>query len=739
MPTVPTSKNLNAVSAEAVQIITLLGADGGDWPTLADEVDYLIPTRLSRVSGGARLNAINFNWALERSDDRLVDAVTPTGYNRIIDVLAVNTDDGTTRRLCWGKLADQSHYLSGNTETVQPTARIDPWLIAPLKTTGYYIHHDTAAKYMVNGAIVFNPEIDDRITGNRSSVLLSDVYWWLDPETTRSPNAITVQSATAELWTLPQVVHSLCWMLNPSETFMENPTLASLTAVLTVSGVAAAEVVRNLQLEPDLWLSECLDRVLTPLGFGWRLEFDDDVASSGSDKQHTTLKVYKLNDGPKQRLYLQRPGTTAITRDKTNIADYHANISLTELANQIEGFTAPLIVESTFTLYPSWPNSQDSSNYESLNTPEETANGTVHRKYVLNEDGTYNSIRTVPTSATDLNTLLTEPHPDDGTRVLSKRRRKFLPALTYGLDEGSAAANTYTDRELIGENGYLLEYQRRYTDDDDNEQTEEWLPVDWPYAVLKDECGIRLTGAVPAELHTQLQEYPDDPPLRLTCSIQSDFARHRIASKRSDSPQGDTVRAVLDLSNRFHVRRVDSTSSTYTDRHPAITAVDNTGVPCSFTIAAEPAVPLRAGDQIAVIGSTGNDGPYTVNSVLTTQILVNETIPDDTVDGNLVLFTNEADDTLEMSDYLEHVRNWDDAADMSCSVTLDGIDHTEYRIGSLITDVDGRNLSLNASSETSTDRYLQVVGVNMELEQQQRLELLLGSFRIERFDFQRNA
>jgi hypothetical protein len=743
MATPPTSPNQNAIRGEALQIITLLGPDGGDWPTRQEEVDFLLPTRISRGTGGSRLNSISLNWALERSGDRLVDAVTPTGYNRLIDVLAYNPDDGSTRRLCWGKMADQSHYLSGRSETVQPTARIDPWLIAPLKTTGFYHHHDTFTKFMNDGQIVFNPEIDDRIIGNRASGMLpaslfNDVYWWLNPETVRSPGALAVQTITAEKWTLPQVVHSLCWLLNPDETYVTNPDLTDLEAVLTVAEVAAEDLVRNLEIDPDRWLTECLDQVLTPFGFGWYLEFDDNIATSGSAKQHTKIKVFKLNDGVNQLLYLQRPGTTAITRDKTNVADYHANISLTELANQIEGFTSPIVVESTFNLWPVWPVAADASTYDDLNTKEERENGTVHRQYVLNEDGSINNVRNVPTATTDLNALLTEEHPVDGARILSKRRRKFLPALSYGLDEGSAVANAQTDRELIGENGYLVEYQRRYTATGPTETTEDWTPIDWPFAVLKDQCGIRLTGTVPPELWTQLQEYPDDPPLRITCSIESDFARHLIADKREDSPQGDTVRAVLDLSRRFHVRRVDSTSSVYADRHPAIVSVA-TGSGGSFSISTAPAVPLRAGDRIAVIGSTGNDGAYTVSFLSGSAVNVVETIPDSTADGNLCLFTNESDDTLEMEDYLEHVRNWDDAADMSCSVTLDGIDHTEYRLSSLITDIDGRNLSLNASSAAGAARYLQVVGFNLELEGQQRMELLLDSFRVERFDFARNA
>lgn len=740
-------------------LITLLGPDGGDWPTAAEEVDFLIPRRIARVTGGGQLNAIAFDWALERSDDRLVDAVTPTGYDRIVDVHAYNPDDGSTRRICWGKLGEQSHYLNDNTEAVRPAARLEPWLIAELKTNGFFIY--TSAKFQLDGPIVFNPEIDGRIVGNRaSSVVSGSNYWWIDPDTARSPAAVTARGQSAKRWTLPQLVQTLCEMLNPLETYVRNPDLTDLEAVLVTTGVTATELIRNVSLGSDLWLSECLDQVLEPLGFGWFLEFDDAIATSGINKLHTSFNFYKLGDGPWVSVYLQRPGTEAISREKTNVADYHANLSVSALANQIEGFTSPLIVESTFLLHPVWPEANDTDELDDLNKPDERSSGNVYRKFVLNEDGGINSIRTTPTAATDLDTLLTEPHPVDGVRVLPSRRRRFLPALTEGLDRGSLADNTETDRELVGEDGFLLEYQRRYTDTDDVEQTDDWIEPDWKFAVLKDEAGIRLTGAIPAELHTQIQAYPNDPPLRLTCSIESDFARHKIATKQTSSPQADTVRSILDLSSRFHVRRVAASSTLYADRHPAIAAVTPSvaAVAAMFPYAAVVAVagtfaveslkvPLQVGDRFAVIGSTGNNGLYTVadytGATFTADptITVLEPIPHATADGLVALFTREIDDTRELEAYLEHVRGWDDSAELAVSITLDAIDHHEYELGDLVTMVAGRNLSLDATSpNASPARYPQIVGVNFELQgATQKTELILESVKLERFSFQRDA
>lgn len=725
---------------ETQTVITLLGPAGGDWPTAAEEVDHLIPTRVSRTIGGSQLNTISLDWALERSNDRLVDAVTPVGYDRVVDVHLYNPDDGTTRRICWGNLGEQSHYLSRGAEGVKTTASLAPWLIAPNKTAGFKVRNAGGAVQLVDGPIVFNPTIDDRVVGNRASVVGtgSSISYWLDPETARTPAARTAAGQTANLWTLPQVIHTLCYLLNPDETYVENPSITTLNGRLAPSGMTDTELIRDLRLDSDLWLSQCLDRVLEPFGMGWCLEFDDSMATSGSDTQHTWFRFFELNTGPQKKVYLQRPGSTAISRDDTNVSDYHANLSIVDLANEVEGFTAPLLVESTFDLHPVWTENLDSQNIDELNTPDERATGTVHRKYVVNESGDINSVRTTPTALTSLDSLLTESHPDDGTRVIPDHRRRLLPALTEGLDRGTLADNLTTERDLVGERGYLLEYQRRWTDTLGAEQTEDWIEPDWRFAVLRDQMGIRLTGAVPFELHTQLQEFPNDVALRITCSVQSDFARHVVATKQTSSPQAKTIRSVLDLSSRFHVRRVDSTSSLYTDRHPAITAVSS-GAGGTFE-AGSLVVPLQTGDRFAVRGSTGNDGLYTVASYADPTITVVETIPDATADGNLALFTREIDDTRELQEYCEHIRDWDDSAALAVSVTLDGIDHTEYALADLITKVEGRNLDLDKNSSTAaTARYLHIVGINYELADQQHMELVLDNTRVERFDFSRDA
>lgn len=75
----------------------------------------------------------------------------------------------------------------------------------------------------------------------------------------------------------------------------------------------------------------------------------------------------------------------------------------------------------------------------------------------------------------------------------------------------------------------------------------------------------------------------------------------------------------------------------------------------------------------------------------------------------------ERDDTAAALAYAEKIRDQNHFADLSCEFRLPGW-HDEYKIGDLLTEVDGRELSLNAAPSTSTvNRYVQIVERRFEM------------------------
>jgi hypothetical protein len=76
---------------------------------------------------------------------------------------------------------------------------------------------------------------------------------------------------------------------------------------------------------------------------------------------------------------------------------------------------------------------------------------------------------------------------------------------------------------------------------------------------------------------------------------------------------------------------------------------------------------------------------------------------------------DERNDTTAIQSYAEKLRDQNQFADLSCEFRLPGW-HDEYKIGDLLTEVDGRELSLNAAPSGSTvQRYVQIVERRFEM------------------------
>ena len=295
------------------------------------------------------------------------------------------------------------------------------------------------------------------------------------------------------------------------------------------------------------------------------------------------------------------------------------------------------------------------------------------------------------------------------------------------------------DGTPIGAKGYHLEWRPRYKDSGGSTVVGDWQDVDWSFQVLGEQCGIKFTGEINPRLIKQVQEFPAEKDLRLTAVIESDYGRRVQAAQRPASPNGQKIRLEANLPRRFRVRRVSTDSRWYSDRHEEVTGVVVNTSDSVVTIDGDHSEVITAGSRIVITDSAANNGVYTATNVSagsSTDITISAVL-EDVVDGTVGWLTDEVDDTKQLQEYVDHLRDIDDAADFSVSITLHGCDHTEYQIGRLVQSVDGRNLTLNANAPSQTERYPQIVGYNIELSGEQTMELVLESFRLERFDFSR--
>ena len=706
----------------------LLGPSGGALPTAADEVDWLVPLSISTAIGTSqRLNTISLKVDLRKANRRLVDVQVPVAHNQLVSVCTLD-ENAELHQVAWGRVATQQANLSARMEGVQLTVRLDDDLIGSNRVTGYkqlqppgLIAQTLATPRIVNvdGAIVFNPRVNGRTVGNCAKFELTfagiTTSFWLDSDAT-----LVTHSNEPTRWTLARAVHAMCWLLNPAETYITNPLLLELDAILIDPAISPERMLRNVVIDVGASLRESLNQLLRPLRFGWRIDHDDQPG------QKSHLRFFRLRKGIGVSLNIVRPGER-LTRTSNNLDSLSQTISIADLANDVSGHGSWIDYEDSWELFAGWLPALDSNpdfkphKVQADTDIDQHANGDVWRLFVLNESGQYTDLgrENMPTPVSTANKLLSL----DGERS-AIRRRRFRPCLTQSLaDEG----------HKLGDRGYVLEVR------DENDLTQ-WKRVNWDFEILTDECSIRLRRP---QAETQfVLDNPDSTDgqrsvLRITAVIRADFCPWGKAPRRPNvSPQGADIKVILNLSSQFHFRRVRATSLLYSRRHEAI--VDVVRTTRTITVASVLPDEVDVGETIVILDSDDNDGGYTIESIFALNgqsvITTVEAISGLSSNGVLAYRTEEASDVQRLQRHVERVRDTDDVAEISASLSVDRFDPS-YQIGHVVEKINGRNISLNAAtSQSTTPQFVTIVGINYSLSGEQHTEILTETFKGENYD-----
>lgn len=714
----PATSQVNDRLEQSRRFVVLLGQNDGSLPAAADEVNWLIPLSASHAIGTSqRLCTISLRVDLKRANKRLVDTATPIGHNRIATLCYLD-DAGSLHQLGFGRIASESQLIAAETEGVQITARVEEDMIAPNKLVSHWHREPTISgrdNYrMVENAIYFNPRVDGRTVGNCCETPIAIdgelIYVWQDSDQTFDTTGFS-----AIRWTLPRAVHSMCWLLNPDETYVLNPLLSELEAVLQDASIDADRLLRNVVIDIGATLRDALNVLLKPLRFGWRLDFGDSVGDKAK------LVVFKLREGIQHNLQIARPDTP-LTRTTNNLDYYSAQISIADLANRVKGFGGFIEYEDSWELWPCWEPSLDTNpdttpqRVASMTDADQAQNGNVWRLFGRNEAGQYSYLQRA-----------NMPEPVDTADMLlglddqpsACRKRRFHPCLSQSLKDGKP----------LSHHGFALEVR------DENDLTK-WKRVDWDFEVLDDELSIRLQRPQSeVQFSMSSSTHADEAPLRLTASVRTDYRLWGDATRRSaTSPNGSDITAVLDLTRQFGYRRVRSTSALYADHHEGITAIAHH----SITVAAELPSSIKSGERVAILDSTDCDGTYTIDAIAvgtnTTTITTIEKLAGATADGVLAFRTHEQSDAQRIQRHVERIRNVDDVAEISASLTMDRFEPS-ITIGGLVAQIGGRNLSLDAATAGApVPSYLTIVGINYALTGGQKTELLTETFKGENYD-----
>jgi len=540
--------------ASPVQAFEVWSSAYGTTPGKDDVTETYRFKRLVRSSGSAALDYVELEIASEKP---LGNTKTPSNVPRPLQVRCPlpptsdpdpDTDPPPADCIFYGEVGIAKADIAAE-ERRMVYARIEPWHFGePLM--GYTVSNGSEDR-TIHADIEFNPEVDGLIIGNRSSsgglISGTDTWkYWIDPETSRTANALTnVSGQTATSWTLADAVLSLCWLLNPDETHINNP---HRTSVEKVTGESPP--LRNIVLRRGRSLPELLDDLLLPFGYSWYLR----TGTNDAGEAIRTIALFQRGEGFVQDVKLPGPDDEP-TGDNFSVAAASISWNLAEVATVVEVHGALLECECTVELVRCWAEADDDLTAYDLAKSDVNSQYRskehVWRKWALNEAGDYNGTRTTVapiTDAFDVNDLLSL-----GDKNVFRRRR-FYDCLT----KDTTLTDTTRDG---GRRPPLVEYY--------DPVEEKWRDVsglvNGSFTVLQRECGILFNGDMPP---TELIALGEDARIRVTATIRGDQRLTTRYERTDEAPTMNSIVLFIDAADRFRksVRvLVGDYASRYTD------------------------------------------------------------------------------------------------------------------------------------------------------------------------------
>jgi len=525
-------------------IVVRVGDEDGNAPTETDETIYVNLLSLEHGTGGRDLDRATFAVDLGAQNLRIVDSQTEKEMNRQVEVYAIS-ESGDNVPLFWGEFSQQDLRVVDGEQVVITAAIQKQHFGSPIRGPEEYDKSDDS-NTVVDKDIIFNPDIRGRIYGNqRTDPNNTTHYVFVDPDSAWTSTAETYIGATPAMWDVKTAVKALCRLANSAETLIDNPGSYDI--------LDSAPALKNFRIKRGTYLTDALDMILEPHGYSWYVKLSID--SSGDLTR--TITIIEQGNGAEKQVYFQRPGEV-LDNKKSNAPEITVKTSLTELANKVTVYGDFIRKEATLELKKGWAAAQDALTPDELQKKDESGSQyetypNAHRKWIFNEGGDYNDLRTETGSApADLTVF-------GAGEYYVHKRRKIAPKLL--------TLNEKTD------------YRDPYLEYYDNSLSA-WKPVppEWGYEILEDEIGVYFDGNTPpSELWAQGTDDIDNMRLRLTCVIACDARIEYTAVRQDSSPNSRNIELYIDASDRFFNKQVDS-GSTFFGVYDALEEDDSTAI-----------------------------------------------------------------------------------------------------------------------------------------------------------------
>jgi hypothetical protein len=468
--------------------------------------------------------------------------------------VATDDDDYRLVPVFWGQVTQNALSIrAGERETA--IATISKFHFGePLEGEQVYSPDDEAVS-IVHRDVRFNPTIDARVLDNCAAVVAetgypTDYNLWIDPESVRTEEAADVHKQFTDPdilvipWTLPLAVRSLQELLNANEDFIDNSEIDLGPPI--AAPFDNAEDPENVTLRRGWYLPECLDALLPQHGLSWFVGLTIDETPGYSLRfTQPELAYYERGVGTEKDVALQAPGS-ALDPDSTDLLAAEISFDIGSVINRVVCHGGRQEREVTLELVPAWAESDDSLSVEDvtrgISGSQFEDKPHVHRKWVFNEAGDYDGLRTT------LHPITERPDLSAVFDGYVPRRRKIYPPLTY---------RNLADTETEGIRGPVkVEYAVGASPTDDD-----WIDItgetNGRFIVLPNEIGVYFHNAAPPEV--LVEQLDDDLHVRVTGTLVGDQCLTSEADVPSWHPNQDPVTLLLDVGDRYFDRQRQDT------------------------------------------------------------------------------------------------------------------------------------------------------------------------------------
>jgi len=509
------------------ELSVYLGNSSGDPPpdTSPSVFTNVYCSRVVQSASGSRMDYAELSWKLTSS---LINRTQPANFARMVDVRIPTA--GTETKIHRGDYVRESFRIQNDEETLTAQSQWRPY------------HYGDAVEYMtvknavrntlgrIYDDVIFNPLIDGKIKGNRSSELLSSVsfggrgvsYLWIHPECADTAIGESSIGQTRSLWTLIEAVKAICDLLNWRQalSFVDNPDWTEAATTL-----ASAPSLQNVRIPIGTRLHEALDLLLIPLGYNWYLNY--------ARATKPQIKLFKIGSGTQKELKFQVPNST-LNLELSNVNQFAVDSAIGDAFNQVTILGDFERAEVTLPLYAAWAAAgdaltafdlrKDGSDYEDHQT--------TWRLFIANEAGD------ISTTTSRFGQMPVMPTLEDVFTDYTPHRRVLEEPLT--LASGTTQPQRYP---------HWLEYSV------DSGTT--WKPAEesWSFKLCPDQIGVYFDGMdIPQEIYDAGNNWR----MRITGTVAGDSRTRTQAEKTSNAVNGRTFEQIFAMPEKFVKRYRDS-------------------------------------------------------------------------------------------------------------------------------------------------------------------------------------